>query len=313
MRGSILAAGLLLSVVLAGCGTPAAVAERTEMAGEAVSQAQSAAGEAVSQAQSAAGEAVSQGASEAERISEEAGKDFRTLYEKAKEQIGEVRNEDGSLNMEALSSYGQGLYDKYVSGAGSDMSDLDALFQKADNVNAAMENYILERNAELLKPGEIRLLAGGNVQAEDFSDLKEFREIYCAIQYNYNKDRDGCLRYADGNKEVILFSLREEEDGSITIVDTRFAEEGEKEEASLKEMCEELNVSYDEAAEMLAFDRAYDVQTLMDYMKENPDVTGIEYEGAVRTYEEFEEIEDRRMKELFPEDFAEEPEGDKKS
>ena len=76
-----------------------------------------------------------------------------------------------------------------MSGAGSGMSDLDALFQKADNVNAAMENYILERNAELLKPGEIRLLAGGNVQAEDFSDLKEFREIYCAIQYNYNKDR----------------------------------------------------------------------------------------------------------------------------
>ena len=49
----------------------------------------------------------------------------------------------------------------------------------------------------------------------------------------------------------------------------------------------------------------------MDYMKENPDVTGIEYEGAVRTYEEFEEIEDRRMKEIFPEDFTEEPEGEK--
>ena len=301
MRGNILAAGLMLSAVLAGCGgAPAAVAERTETVGEAVSQ-----------AQSAAVEAVSQGSSEAESISEEAGKDIRELYEKAKEQLGEVRNEDGSLNMEALSSYGQGLYDKYVSGASSGLGDLEAYFQKIDNTNAAVENYILERNAELLKPGEIQLLAGGNVYAEDFQELKEFREIYCAIQYNYNKDQDGCLRYADGNKEVILFSLREEEDGSITVVDARFAEEGEKEEASLKEMCEELNASYDEAAEMLAFDRADDVRTLMDYMKENPDVTGIEYEGAVRTYEEFEEIEDRRMKEIFPEDFTEEPEGEK--
>ena len=113
LRKNITVTGLLVSVVLAGCGTPAAVAERTEMAGEAVSQ-----------AQSAAVEAVSQGSSEAESISEEAGKDIRELYEKAKEQLGEVRNEDGSLNMEALSSYGQGLYDKYVSGASSGLGDL---------------------------------------------------------------------------------------------------------------------------------------------------------------------------------------------
>ena len=137
------------------------------------------------------------------------------------------------------------------------------------------------------------------------SDLKEFHEIYCAIQYNYNKDENGVLRFVDGREDVILFTFREEEDGNITITDTRFAEEGEKAAASLEEMCREINAPYDDALEMLNFDRAYDVQDLIEYMDQNPDVTGIEYEGQVRTYEELKEIGDQRLRELYPEDFTE--------
>ena len=221
-----------------------------------------------------------------------------------------VKNEDGSYNVDALKAYGQGLYESYISG-GSDLDSLDAYFQKIDNVNAAEENYVLERNAGLLKPGEIQILPGGNVYAEDFSDLKEFHEIYCAIQYNYDKDENGVLRYVDGREDVILFTFREEEDGSITITDTRFAEEGEKASSSLEEMCREIDAPYDDALEMLNFDRAYDVQDLIEYMDQHPDVTGIEYDGQVRTYDELKEIEDQRLRELYPEDFTESSEEQK--
>lgn len=226
----------------------------------------------------------------------------QTKNEEVKEQLAQAK--------EDLKAYGQGLYESYISGA-SDLDSLDDYFQKIDNVNAAEENYVLERNAGLLKPGEIQILPGGNVYAEDFSDLKEFHEIYCAIQYNYDKDENGVLRYVDGREDVILFTFREEEDGSITITDTRFAEEGEKAASSLEEMCREIDAPYDEALEMLNFDRAYDVQDLVEYMDQNPDVTGIEYDGQVRTYEELKEIGDQRLRELYPEDFTESSEEQK--
>ena len=258
LRRNILVAGLLLGVILAGCG---------DQAGAAAGQAES--------AMEDAKEVVSQ----AESVKEAA---------------------------ESLAAYGQGLYESYKSGDDADFSALDAYFAKVDKTNAAIDDYILERNADLLEPGEIRLLAGGCVESEEFETLTEYREIYCAIQYNYNKDDDGVLRQADKGDEVILFSFREEEDGNITITDAQFAEKGEKEAASLEEMCEELGGSNEDAAERLNFNRAYDMQTLIDYMEENPDVTGIEYEGVVRTSEELDELKDQRLREVFPDDFVEE-------
>ncbi len=208
--------------------------------------------------------------------------------------------------VESMAAYGQGLYDSYASGGDGDFSTFDAYFEKLDKVNAAIDEYILDRNADLLKPGEIQFLPGGSVSSEDFEYLKEFREIYSALQYNYNKDDDGVLRLADIGDDVIMFSFKEEEDGSITITDTRFAEKGEKEAASLQEMCDELGTSYDDAAEMLAFNRAYAVHDMIRYMDNNPDVTGVEYEGEVRTRDELEEIETERLREIFPDDFVEE-------
>ena len=239
-----------------------------------------------------------------EEVKEQLSQAKEEISSLAVEAVENVKNEDGSYNVDALKAYGQGLYESYVSGA-SDLSSLDAYLSKIENVNAAEENYVRERNAGLLKPGEIQILSGGNVYSEDFSDLKEFHEIYCAIQYHYTKDENRILRYVDGREDVILFTFREEEDGSITITDTRFAEEGEKAASSLEEMCMEIDAPYDEALDMLNFDRAYDVQDLIEYMDQHPDVTGIEYDGQVRTYEELKEIEDQRLRELYPEDFTE--------
>ena len=244
-----------------------------------------------------------------EEVKEQLSKAEGEISSMAAEVAEKVKNEDGSFNVDALKAYGQGLYESYISGA-SDLDSLDEYFQKIDNVNAAEENYARERNAGMLKPGEIQIRSGGNVYSEDFSDLTQFHVIYCAIQYNYNKDETGILRYVDGREDVILFAFQEEEDGSITITDTRFAEEGEKAASSLEEMCREIDAPYDEALEMLNFNRAYDVQDLIEYMDQNPEVTGIEYNGQVRTYEELKDIEDQRLRELYPEDFAESTEAE---
>lgn len=264
-----------------------------------LAQSLSGCGEAATGAVTAVSEAVSEAAPEA---SDKAESLVSEAASAASEAVQAARNEDGSFNPEGLKAYGMDLYNAYVSGDNADFGDMEDYFRKIDNTNAAVENYILDRNAGLLKPGEIQILAGGNVYAEDFADLKEFREIYAAIQYNYKKDGN-VLRYVDGADDVILFTLREEADGSIKVVDARLAEKGAKEKASLEEMCRELKTSYDEAKEMLDFNRAYDVQDLIDYMKKNPEITGVEYDGKIWSSEELEELETKRLKEIFPEDF----------
>ena len=328
-RRYLLIAGLLLSILLVGCrrqeGTGSqqkeTLKEVVSQAESAVSAASEAAKEAASQAESAAAEAKDKVSQAAEQISQakeqlsQAGEQLSQAKEQLTQTGGEIaslaaeaveaaQSEDGSFDPEGLKTFGKQLYDTYVAGGDAGFSGLDALLAKVDAVNAAEKSFVLGRNAVLMKPGDVRIIAGGNVYSEDFSDLTEFQEIYDAIQYNYNKDGN-TLRFVDKNDEVILFSFREEEDGKITITDSRFAEKGEKEAADLAAMCEELGADYEEAADMLAFNRAYDVDALMDYMRENPDITGIEYEGQVRTYEELDEIGTQRLKELYPEDFAE--------
>ena len=326
-RNGILAV-LLLSLALMGCesqqAAPEQTAEQPQSVEEIASQVESAASEAAETLSEAASEAAGDigsmvsGAVEAvSEAAEAAGQEPESLYQNIMGQLSQTggelsaiaaeaaeaaRNEDGSFNPEGLKAYGMDLYNAYVSGDNADFGDMEDYFRKIDNTNAAVENYILDRNAGLLKPGEIQILAGGNVYAEDFADLKEFREIYAAIQYNYKKDGN-VLRYVDGADDVILFTLREEADGSIKVVDARLAEKGAKEKASLEEMCRELKTSYDEAKEMLDFNRAYDVQDLIDYMKENPEITGVEYDGKIWSSEELEELETERLKEIFPEDF----------
>ena len=297
LRRKITAAGILLSMLLMGCRhQTGSTAPSADALPEQSGTAEAAVETAVETGQ-AAYEAVK------EQLSQAGGK-LASLAAKAADNI---KNEDGSFNLESLKAYGQDLYDSFASVGDAGFGDLEALFETIDNINASAENYVLERNAGLLEPGEIQILAGGNVYADDFSELTEFHEIYSAIQYNYNKDEDGCLRLADKADEVILFSLLKEEDGSITVTDARIAEAGEKEAASLEEMCAELGTSYDDAMEMLLFNRAYDVQSLIDYMNQDPSITGVEYEGKVCTAEELEGIETQRLRELYPEDFEEEP------
>ena len=265
-----------------------------------LAQSLSGCGEAATGAVTAVSEAVSEAAPEA---SDKAESLVSEAASAASEAVQAARNEDGSFNPEGLKAYGRELYNAYASGESNDSGDMDALFRKVDNTNEAVKNYILDRNAGLLKPGEIQILTGGNVCSEEYADLKDFRLVYCAIQYNYKKDENSVLRYVDGRDDVIMFTLKEEDDGNITVTDARVAEKGEKEAVSLEEMCRELDCPYEDALELLEFDRAYDVDDLIDYMKKNPEITGIEYDGKVRTAEELEELKTERLKVLYPEDF----------
>ena len=265
-----------------------------------LAQSLSGCGEAATGAVTAVSEAVSEAAPEA---SDKAESLVSEAASAASEAVQAARNEDGSFNPEGLKAYGRELYNAYDSGESNDSGDMDALFRKVDNTNEAVKNYILDRNAGLLKPGEIQILAGGNVCSEEYADLKDFRLVYCAIQYNYKKDENSVLRYVDGRDDVIMFTLKEEDDGNITVTDARVAEKGEKEAVSLEEMCRELDCPYEDALELLEFDRAYDVDDLIDYMKKNPEITGVEYDGKIWSSEELEELETERLEEIFPEDF----------
>ena len=71
-----------------------------------------------------------------EEVKEQLSQAKEEISSMAAEVAENVKNEDGSYNVDALKAYGQGLYESYISGA-SGLDSLDDYFQKIDNVNAA--------------------------------------------------------------------------------------------------------------------------------------------------------------------------------
>ncbi len=225
--------------------------------------------------------------------------------EPAGEAAGRTDSEDPSVlqnvfekaqgAVESINSAGSALYEMYAGGSDSDFADFDAWFSRIDEINAAIDEYVLEKNAGEICPGDVQILPGGIIYAEDNSELKEFREIYYAVQYNYVIDDRDQLRFADEAKDLILFSFEEQEDGSIVVKDARFADREKDLAASLEEMCDEMGAPLDEAMDAYEFLQIDDVRELRNYLNDHPEYIGIEYEGEILTADELYEIWSKRL------------------
>ena len=249
---------LLLCVSLIGCGSPTAVLPVPVQTVE---------------------EAVEEAAGQAVGANPEISSAFQKAFETAQN------------TAESLNAYGKGLYEMVSGGgSGSDFSEFEALFEKLDKINAAIDAYVLETNAGEIDPGDVQLLPGGSIYSDDYSELKEFRLLYYALQYNYEKDGRDQLRSTGSAKDLILFSFEEQEDGSMVITDARFAEKADDYSDVLAELAVEMDAPLDEVLDTYEFLQIDDVRELRDYLEEHPEFTGIEYDGEIRTAEDLDEI-----------------------
>ena len=191
--------------------------------------------------------------------------------------------------------------------------DFDLLFEATNKVNEAIKTYIKDKNAEIMDPGEVQIVTISTLwEPETFSGQEEeFQELDNVVQFNYNLDEENQLRFVSGVEDVALFTLQKNEDGSYTIADAEFAEEGENYMPSIEALCEKVGKPIDECKETLAFAQWMVLFELRGYLDEHPEVTGIEYDGEIRTAEELSEIQSELLTELSAiyeeEDAAEEP------
>jgi 2-hydroxy-3-keto-5-methylthiopentenyl-1-phosphate phosphatase len=119
------------------------------------------------------------------------------------------------------------------------------------------------------------------------------------IQNNYRMDDENQLWLVDSSEDVILFTHERGQDGGYSIKDAVFAEKGDNYMSSVEALLIETGESVDDLEETLETSRVFVLYDLKDYLKEHPEVKGIEYEGEIRTAEELDQIWNVKLDELY--------------
>ncbi len=166
--------------------------------------------------------------------------------------------------------------------------DLDQIFEQSQNLDKAAEEFVLEMNADILENGDVQIVDPCYIGGDDIGS-EEFKYLFYGMQYNYTEDDSHQLHPLCWKEDLILLTLHTEEDGSFTVLDAQTPDE-QNYEASVEEFCRQVDQSPEDCMDTIEFAKAFFPNALSEYMKEHPEITGIEYEGAVRTAEELEMI-----------------------
>ncbi len=217
--------------------------------------------------------------------------------------IAEMEEKEIPLEAEKVEEYLNSLISSILGfdKAGSDL-DLDEMIRVYQEQRSAIEEYVRKKNAEKMDPGDVQIVSLGCVfSADELYELEENEELYCCLQYNYSENHAHELYFLDSARDAAIFTLVKKEDGSWSVEDAEFAEEGDDFMPSLEALCEKILCPLDECLETLEFNEMDFPRELKQYMEDHPEITGIEYEGEMRTMDELDEIWSLNMDELFGE------------
>ena len=248
------------------------------------------------------------------------GTDINGMLDTLTEQLGEADSEiaqvAGSILEKAKEKYGSYDLDSLkeiltpvlgqLLGDGADLGDLgdlgdidvEKLFAQGDMARELATNYILDKNADILESGDVQIVDVGNVY-EEMGLSEEYPYLTYVLQYNYTEDEEHQLHYLCGRGDLLLMTLHEEEDGSLTAQDAQVAEE-EDYETFLQAFCENTDKTPEECMESIEFAKAYSPYTLGLYLEEHPEYTALEYNGEMHTAQELEDIATEQLLVMYP-------------
>ncbi|MBQ6321378.1 MAG: hypothetical protein IJI24_00765, partial [Lachnospiraceae bacterium] len=182
-------------------------------------------------------------------------------------------------------------------------SDLEAIMEISESIKDAQKQYILDHNADVLEPGDVQIVSNGSIYMDEFTpedtQIINFADM---IQTNYRLDEENHLLLIGEAEDVVLFTHQKDEEGNYPVVEAVFAEDGEAYTSSLEEMCVKAGISLDECLESITFAEAIAPIDLQHYMQEHPEITGIEYQGEIRTEVELGYIWLDAVMALYPEE-----------
>ena len=159
-----------------------------------------------------------------------------------------------------------------------------------------------------MDPADVQIVSITHGYQDSDYEQPEFRFISYLSQSNYYQDGN-VLRFASSAAEPGMYTLTKEEDGSITVLDAVFAEDGEGWLDSIQAMADTVGCPVEDILDAVNFGDYIVVSDLINYMDEHEDIEGIEYMGEVKTHEELEEIQSELFDEYMSK-YAEETEAD---
>ena len=229
---------------------------------------------------------------------EELGKLGEPVYQNVDKFLNDFKEEDGTIDWEKLGQALEGLTGAFSE---EDMNGgaLDDYLTSYNMLDEAMKDYVFELNAENMDPGDVQIFSKKIAHMDDL-DQDEVKVMGEFTQTNFTIEDDQMIM-CSAAKIPMLFTLAKGEDGSFTVTDCKQAEDGEGYADSVKAMCEEVGITFDDFQVMMNVAQCNDIDALVEYMNEHPEITGAEYMGEIKTADELQAISDAYMEELFGE------------
>ena len=225
----------------------------------------------------------------------------KDLKDSAGDIISIIKNIDAdSLNLDNIKGSVEGFLEDFVSDTSDEIDNWEIVFQELTNLNNVENEYVKEKNNS---EGDVQIFTHGNLYLEEL-DNPDFDNLVYIIQHNYEKDGDE-LHFLDYTFDVALFNIHTEDDDTFTINNVEFAEKDEDGLTYIGALADKVGVSMEECMEIIDFNDAYQVEDLVIYMEEHPEIKGIEYQGKICTKEELEKIVEDQMDIYFEEEETE--------
>ncbi len=233
---------------------------------------------------------------------------FNSVVEKAK-------NKGIDFSLDSLKEYAVSFLSE-MTGAG-DFGFGPGLDQYMDTIaaiRAVEEQYYKDHNADMMDPAEIQFISNCTLFTEEhpeFSDYNkmETRTINYMTQLNFVKNEANQLVFVSGGSDVVMFTVRPDEEGNFSVVSAKFSEDGVNYKPSIEAMLTEVGAA-DQIAETMdeiEFGRVMVPYDLEQYLGEHPEYTAIEYGGEMRTAKDLDAMWSEDVKTLFAEP-ADDPE-----
>ena len=213
--------------------------------------------------------------------------------------VEEIKKETEGMDAETAKDFAKNLLEQ-LSGNGQALSldEIDELVKTTDSIRKAEEQYILEHNEGLYDYADVQIVGNTSLYEDDF-DREEIRIIASMIQGNYKENDEGQLLFVSGGSDIVMFTHKKDENGNYPVIDAVFAEDGEKYMPSIEAMCEEVGIPSEEVLDTIEFAEKSFPFDLREYLNAHPEYKGIEYDGEIRTAEEFDELWNALIDEMY--------------
>ena len=166
-----------------------------------------------------------------------------------------------------------------------------------DEAYEASENAVLEINKEFLEAGDAQLVTCCVAKNAVIDDVT-VQQLGMFTQQNFVVE-GGDMKLVGAARDVFLFTHTKNEDGTYSMTNYEKSTDGEDYQASVAAMCGEMGVTEEEFSEATRDMEYWDVEQMLIYANQHPEIERIEYAAEMFTVDELTAMRDEMMAELY--------------